>query len=451
MVRASGLCCVFSAVSLLAGCPPPGGGAPDAGFAVEIQDSGSAFEIVDGGADAGFDLPCVEDGLEENDTPAAASAVVAGAPVAARFCGGDDDWYAIDVDGADCAVAVAVVITADPVGGEGDGEGEGDGDGEGEGEGDKPDEPVGLGDLDLILVDAAGGLVASATGLGPREALNVRVPAAGRYAVRVRGGGEDDVSYDIVVDTACAGDEICPADDAREDNDSAAAAVGIDRGVAADLAACPADEDFFTLPVAAGCIADVRTGFVDADGDIDIAIKRLADNTEIARSNGTSDNERITKVLVDPAGAVLQVKLFGDGGARLGNGYRLTVDQVCLNDLACPGDDLNEPNDTRQTAKSIDRDDEVLGVACGVNPDFYRVVPQSGCTTTFAALFSHAVGDLDLNLVDGADAVLQSSASTDDDEQISFVAPNGSAVFLKVFGFQTAQSSYRLRTTTTCP
>jgi ATP-dependent DNA helicase RecG len=62
-----------------------------------------------------------------------------------------------------------------------------------------------------------------------------------------------------------------------------------------------------------------------------------------------------------------------------------------------------------------------------------------------------ADGDIDVKLLDGAGAELGTSTSSDDDEQIDFIAPNNGAVVLRVFGFGTIQNRYRLRTTTTCP
>jgi hypothetical protein len=98
------------------------------------------------------------------------------------------------------------------------------------------------------------------------------------------------------------------------------------------------------------------------------------------------------------------------------------------------------------------RTEEILGAVCGVDADFFAVTPQQGCTTTFSAAFRNADGDIDLQLLNGAGAVIQSSLSVSDTETIAFVAPNATRVTLRVFGgVSGAQNRYRLTTNTVCP
>jgi hypothetical protein len=403
------------------------------------------FVVVDGGtqeADAGNERACLEDDREENDTQDTATAVVDGASFTAHFCGGDDDWYAIVVDDDDCAVAVTLVTQQPPNDDDGDSEEE--------------DEEVataspGLDDVDLLFVGQNGSVLGAATGLGARAALNVRVNRAGTYAVRVRGGDNGDVDYELTFGVTCGGDQVCPADDPYEPNDTSTTATLPDRGVAVDAAVCGADVDFWQLPVQDGCLADVKAAFVDERGDIDLFVQRRDTGAERARSAGTSNLERIRVLLDEPAGYVARVLLFNGADPATGNSYRLTVDQLCLTDLDCPGDDPFEDNDSRQTAKTIGKADATLGIVCGADEDYFRVIPQQGCTTTFFADFVHADGDVDLELLDGSGTRLARSTSTDDDEQIEYAASSSSAVVLRVFGFGDAQNRYRLTTTTTCP
>ena len=106
---------------------------------------------------------------------------------------------------------------------------------------------------------------------------------------------------------------------------------------------------------------------------------------------------------------------------------------------------------TRATATVIGRDDGAIGAVCGVDEDFYSVTPQSGCTTTFSAAFQNSEGNLDLELQSNSGTVLQSAATTNNGESISFTAQNANKVLLRVFGRDGAQARYTLRTSTTCP
>ena len=421
----------------LVGCPaePP----PDDADAGTGSPGRPPFQVVDAGpdedADAGSDPGCVDDAREDNDTQATATTLADGDTVEARFCGGDDDWYAVAVPDADCSVAVTVVAHADAVSGEGEGEGEGV-----------------LDDLDVVLVDSSGDVVGAAAGLGPREALNVRVARSGSYATRVRGGINDDVAYVLSVAVTCGNDQVCPADDVGEDNDTAATARALDRGVAVDAAVCGNDVDFWELPVQPGCLADVTATFTHSRGDVDLFVLNRETGVERAKSTSTRNDEHVTVLLDDPSAFVAKVILFGgtdDHG--VGNAYRLVVDDICPGDLGCPGDDPNEQNDTRQAPRSLGKDDATLGVVCGVDEDFFRVTPQQACTTTFDVAFTHADGDIDIELLDSGGGRIAGSASSDDDEQIRYTAGNGNAVVLRIFGYQDAQNRYRLTTTTTCP
>jgi hypothetical protein len=124
-------------------------------------------------------LRAPDDAAEDNDSQATAQSLTAGTPASARLCGTDDDWYAIDIAGNDCALVASLALVADAEG-----------------------VVNALSDLDLLLVDEAGQVVGAGVGSGAREGINVQV-RAGRHALRVRGSANEDVAYVVSADVVC--------------------------------------------------------------------------------------------------------------------------------------------------------------------------------------------------------------------------------------------------------
>ncbi|OGQ18736.1 MAG: hypothetical protein A2138_03980 [Deltaproteobacteria bacterium RBG_16_71_12] len=375
---------------------------------VEEPDAGDPYT-----RDAG-PVVCEEDANEDNDARDDATVVASGSATVGRYCGEDDDWYALDVDQG-CNVLVELSFDASG------------------------------GDLDLLLFDPDGQLIGNAGGLEDHEALNVAATATGRYAVRLRGGTRDDVGYIVTMSASCLQSLTCPADDDHEDNDDATTPAALIEGVSIDAIACGTDQDWYQVPVALGCIADARLSFVDAAGDVDIELRRADGTTVQGASRGVTDSERITKVVVE--GGMSYRVYFGVADPE--NTYRLVVDEVCA--VACPTDDPWEPNDARSGAPDLKAAlDEVVGVVCA-DDDFFDTVPQTDCPMHVSLSFDDAYGDLDLELQDTAGAELASSRGTTNTEELDFTSTNGSRVVLRVFGFGGATATYRLRLESSCP
>ena len=69
---------------------------------------------------------------------------------------------------------------------------------------------------------------------------------------------------------------------------------------------------------------------------------------------------------------------------------------------------------------------------------------QPGDQLTFAAQFSHASGDLDVELYEKNNlrAVLAESASTSDNESLEFTASHAGKYWIRVFGYAGATNTY---------
>lgn len=393
--------------------PPIGQGDP-----IDEVDAGDVYEN-----DAG-PVVCEEDGNEDNDLRGDAVEVGGAAgipsPVSGTTCGDDDDWYAI-ASAPGCTVLAELEQT--PLEGS-------------------------AGDIDLLLFDPDGQLVATSNNLAGTEALNVPAHKTGLYAARLRAGSRDNVAYSLTLTSTCASDISCPDDDRLEDNDDATAPATLVEGVAHDGILCGVDEDWFLVPATPGCIADARVELEHAQGDIDLELYRADGTARVASSAGSTNEERILKGIPE-AGMRLRVFFFSPDDA---NPYRLLVDELCEGQIGCPADDPFEPNDDRATAFELFASlDEAVGVICG-DEDFYALAPTAGCTVHATLDFTHAEGDLDLELVradDGAQLAL--SNGTTNQERIDYVAPDAGRVTLRVSGFSGATNPYRLHVESTCP
>ena len=336
-----------------------------------------------------------------------------------RSCGGDDDWYSV-ASHLGCDVDAHLV--------------QGDG----------------TGDIDLLLFDPDGQLIGSSSGPGAEEAVHVPAQKDGAYALRLRSGSRDDVPYTLALTSTCTADLTCPADDAHEQNDNPTQPAHITAGVPTQGVLCGLDEDWYLAPVTLGCIADARVDFTHANGDIDFEMYLGDGVTRVGNSNGTSNQERVTKVVTE-GGMALRVFFFSANDTEQ-NTYRVVVDEICQGQIACPSDDPFEPNDTKDTATRLfATKDEAIGVVCG-DDDFYDMFPQQGCTLHATLSFVNANGDLDLELQKGDDgSQLALSNGTTDSEQIDFAVPDNARLVLKVVGFSSSTNSYRLHVEQTCP
>jgi Cys-rich repeat protein len=125
---------------------------------------------------------CVDDAFEDDDALDAAAAIAPGDYAGLAVCGGDDDWYAVEV----CAGGVVNAQTTFR---------------------------HALGDVDVALLDAAGQVVDVSAGIGDAEAVRAQAAAAGTMYVQVYGydGAQNAYALSLTVDGCgeCAADADC--------------------------------------------------------------------------------------------------------------------------------------------------------------------------------------------------------------------------------------------------
>ena len=101
--------------------------------------------------------------------------------------------------------------------------------------------------------------------------------------------------------------------------------------------------------------------------------------------------------------------------------------------------DLFEPNDSPAAASDFGVGDQIhdgLTIHASNNDDWYKWTASGNGTLTVDALFSDALGNVDLQLYDSLGVtVLDSSTSITDNEQVSTSVVGGNMYLIRVFGF----------------
>ncbi len=151
--------------------------------------------------------------------------------------------------------------------------------------------------------------------------------------------------------------------------------------------------------------------------------------------------DAVTCTGADPAGCASAFEICGNGIDDNCNGLIDEQDPQCA---PCQ-DDVLEPNDEPGSPRiPANRTYEALMI-CPGNPDWYGVHARAGQTIRASIHFSHANGDLDLELlaINQRD-VLASSRTLNDIETVTRTATAAGTYHLHVFGNEITSNRYRL-------
>ena len=370
---------------------------------------------------------CIDDGLEPNDDRETATELAAGATDDLRVCADDEDWYTVSLCAGGTATFEVRFTHA-------------------------------AGDLDALLFDADGAILDGATTVSDNESLRFE---AGDTAVelwlRVAGylGAENDYDLDVAIegcgcvddsecpgglvciDNACVGAPVCPAD-VFEPNNGAQTARPIAPGVYDELRLCEDDSDWYAIAICAGGTVRIDAAFSHEAGDVDMFLED-SDGLRLGTSDSPDDGESIEWTAVDATLARLSV--YGFEGAT--NGYDLSIEVADCDVPVCVDDDF-EPDNTPADSTSLPLGRTPDRQICAADLDSYVVALCAGGTLDVSAEFLHALGDLDVYLVNAGDEVIASGISTDDNEAIRYTAAADETVWLLVVGYEGAANAYAL-------
>ena len=297
-------------------------------------------------------------------------------------------------------------------------------------------------DIDLELYDSSGSFLTEGTN-GDGEYIDTTVPSPGTYYIRISAGAPSALGaqYDLFwedLDPTLA--------DPYEPNDTRSAAWDGDgkRWAGEGLLGkrgwpFGGDDDWYQLDIGTNLHRVViHCNFFHEDGDIDL---RLFDSTgsEVAQSRtsvGVRDNEFIDYFV---SSTVLDYYLKVEGAQPL-QPYNLVWENLVPTIDDDPYELFSYPIDNDSWASAWYPADDTLvfpgwantplsrffGLAAQKDADWYRI--RKGVNSDrilVALLFSHADGDLTLDLYDDTGAPLSSASSSDDNEYIDFSSSVG--------------------------
>ncbi|MEO5367506.1 MAG: PPC domain-containing protein, partial [Magnetococcus sp. WYHC-3] len=302
-----------------------------------------------------------------------------------------------------------------------------------------------LGDVDMALYDAQGGLLASSTGVGDSELIHLEGRDAGTYFLRVYGySNAENPLYSLTIEAPRGA---VSTDDRYEDNDSAATARDLGTltalGEWENLVILSQDADWyrFTLPQTAGSQGFVRIDFDGSLGDLDLRLYNTdATPVTLGSSSGVGNWEQVS--LNGLAAGSYLVQVYGYGSAANPE-YHLSISPD--GSIGAIAADDYEDNDTRETAAEL-RDLEpginiIRDLSVEANDaDWYRMelggrgTAESGVRVDF----SDALGDVDMALYDAQGTRLTASTGTGDSEGIGLEGRAAGTYYLQVYGFNGA-------------
>lgn len=398
----------------------PAGTASGWYYVIAHADSGAAIaetheENNDFAVQVGVGNGCVDDTFAPNDSLGAAAPVDNGTFSNLQMCGTDDeDWFAVTTGAGG---TLDVTITFDSNGH----------------------------DFDLYLKDGSGMTPSgcsscSSTGVTSTEHVSFTASTGGTYYVRVlsySGMGAYSMSVSgstgampdfapsalTVTPTAItAGDDIQITFTLKNNSTMDAPALQYDVRLSSDTTIGGGDAVLATVDEPAMSAGETRS-----------VTKKL--NVPEAQPGGSY----YVGVVADPSGAVSEAS---ESNNTAHSASPITVTAMCT-------DDGFEENDTISTASTMAVGGTTNGlVVCSGDPDYYAFTPSSSGTLTLSIAFTHANGDLDMRLYDGASqALLGSSTGTSDSESISMTVTGGHLYKLKVYGFAGAANGYTMTTT----
>jgi hypothetical protein len=243
-------------------------------------------------------------------------------------------------------------------------------------------------------------------------------------------------------------------DEAGANNTSTTATAisdGNTRGVQfGDLVLCNGEQDWYQIVVEAGDGLEIDVTFDDAEGDIDVAMYRLANGRiEDVTSNFVDSSSSInnwetvyTRRATSRDTYFIKVYPFGPD-RRQAYGLTANVFERCYDDAKSLS---GEHNDTRDQAKNFPPPAEDRQI-CDYDDDWFKFNHDRRKDLRVDVLFSHAGGDIDVRLYREGETSPIAGAhglSITDDEVFTVEDLDAGDYNLRVYGVGRATNNYRV-------
>lgn len=187
-----------------------------------------------------------------------------------------------------------------------------------------------------------------------------------------------------------------------------------------------ADEDWFRAFAFMDGPMTAEILFSHALGDLDFEVYDAGDLVNpIASSNSATDDESLA--LAVTTGQELFFRVFGVGGA-LNPTYEFNLDLAVTPDIL-------ENNDGTLSATFLGTLGSTTMTGLNITDDDYFEFIAGGSTGQVDATFSHAAGDLDVEIYEATDltTIHASATTTSDNESVTFATVPGDRYFVRVF------------------
>lgn len=375
---------------------------------------------------------CIDDRLEDHDTPADAEPRIPGTTAPAIFddlvlCPGDDDVYAVTLSAGD---GLLVKVLERPT----------------------SDELLGFARATVYLLDSSAETSLDFAETAPRGDGTLYYVAQVDETVFVRisallGATFYDLEMQVFGDDVCAKD----AFEGDTDNDDVARAsvvapAVIDLGVELEGEICPGDTDVFAVDVGDGQELTATLDFNGSLADLDIAFVDAA-GLVIEQSAGTAAPEVLTTRFAFAQRVFVRVRPFANTAGRYGLTFALAGDFVC-NDAFEPDDDapqvLTVPNTTATGAAPVRQTRALCGPGPVADADRWAVDVED-----FERLVVHALPDGDglrvvLAIEDADGNVLKRSPTGPGASSVGFDATSTTTLFVRATGAFAQKGNYTI-------
>lgn len=221
-------------------------------------------------------------------------------------------------------------------------------------------------------------------------------------------------------------------DDTFENNDSSETANALAEGEYERLRACPGDDDYYAVHLNVTDEISVTIQLSNDEGDINIELLDPGE-TVVASSESSTDEESLTFTATASGRYLIHVVLFADAGADEGNGYDMNIEVV--EGVSTCTDDTFEDNDSMPGATAItDHHISMSGLRiCPDDDDYYSVPLNTGNEITVDLYFSHAEGNIDIELLNHLGTVVDLAESSGDNETLSYSVEDDGNHYIRVY------------------